>query len=70
MNDLEDRLRGRQRLEDVGSDGALFDARDERLGRSQRNVRLEQRDPDFAQRFVDLALGDPPPSAQAIENRA
>ncbi len=29
VNDLEDRLRGRQRLEHVGADGALFDARDE-----------------------------------------
>ncbi len=70
VDDLDDRLRGRERLEDVGADGLLFDARDERFGRSKRNVGLEQRDADFAQRFVDVAFAESPATAQALENRA
>ena len=55
VNDLEDRLRRRERLEHVRADRAFLDARDERFGGTERNVGLEQRDANFAQRFVDVA---------------
>ena len=34
VDDLEDRLRGRQRFQDVRAHRPLFDARNERLGRA------------------------------------
>ena len=54
----KNRLRGRQRFEDVRADGPFSDARDEVLGRRQRDVGLEQGDANLAQRLVDFAFGD------------
>ena len=70
VDDLENRLRRRQRFEDVCADRPLFDARDERLGRGERDVGLEQRDADFAQRLVDFAFAYLAAAAQAVEDRA
>ena len=70
MNDLEDRLRRRQRLQNVGADGSFFNASDEGLGRRKSDVGFKQRYADFAQRFVDFALGYPASAAEAIEDRA
>ena len=57
VNDGKNRLRGRQRFQDVGADRPLSDARDEVLGRSQRDVGFEQGDANFAQGLVDFAFG-------------
>ena len=58
VDDLDDRLRRRQRFEDVCADRLLFDASDERLGARKRDVGLEQRDANFAQRLVDVAFAE------------
>ena len=67
MHDRQDRLRRRQRFENVRADGFFLDSRDEGFGGRKRDVGLEQRDPNLAQRVVDLALGNLTFSAQALE---
>ena len=70
VDDLDDRLRRRQRFENVGADGAFLNASDEGLGRRKGDVGFKQGYADFAQRFVDFALGYPASAAEAIEDRA
>ena len=56
-----------QRLGDLGAARALRDRVDEVLDHRQRDVGLEQRDPDLAQGGVDVGLGQPALAAQALQ---
>ena len=67
VDDLDDLLGGVQRLADLGAAGALLDRRDEVLDHGQRDVGLEQRQPDLAPGGVDVGLGQPPLAAEVLE---
>jgi hypothetical protein len=67
VNDLDDLLRGVQRLADLLAPGALLDRRDEVLDHRQRDVGLEQGDPDLARGRVDVGLGEPALATQVLE---
>ncbi len=70
VNDFDNRLRRRQRLEHVCADRAFFHSRDERLCSGKGYIGLEQRNANLAQRLVDLAFADFTAPAQALENCA
>ena len=67
VDDLDDLLR---RVEGAGylrALGALFDSTDERTDHRQRNVGLEQRQPDFAGGGVDVGVGQPAFAAKSLQ---
>ena len=68
VNDLDDLLCRVQRLGDLGSAGAFPDLGDELPDHRQRDVGLEQRDPDLPAGGVDVGLGQPPAPAQRGED--
>jgi hypothetical protein len=70
VDDRENRLRRRQRLENVRTKRALFDARDERLGCGECDVGLEQRHANLTQRVVDFRVAYAATPAQAVEDCA
>jgi len=70
VDELDDRLRRRERGQDVRTDGLLFDAVDELFRDRQRDVGLEQRDADFTQYFSDVRLGESAAIRQPVEDRA
>jgi hypothetical protein len=70
VNDLDDRLTRRERLQHVGADGALFDRVDEIFGNREVDVGFEQRDAHFAQYLSDVRLGETAAIRQPIENSA
>ena len=67
VDDLDDLLGGVQRLADLGAAGALLDRRDEVLDHRQRDVGLEQREPDLARGGVDVGLGQLSLAAEVLE---
>ncbi len=67
VDDLDDLLGGVQRLADLLAAGALLDGGDELLDDRQRDVGLEQRDPDLAGGRVDVGVGQPALAAQVLE---
>ena len=52
------------------ADRALADAGDEILDHRQRDVGLEQRDPDVAQRRLDVGLAQGAAALEAVEHGA
>jgi len=68
VDDLDDLLGRVQRLADLLARGPLLDRADEGLDDRQRDVRLEQRDPDLAGRRVDVGVGQPALAAQRRED--
>ena len=58
VDDLHDLLARVEPGQQVAADGPLTDPRDEVLDDLEVDVRLEQREPDLAQRDVEVALGD------------
>ena len=56
MDDLDDLLARRHRAGDFGADGALAHLLDKGLDHFERNVGLEQRAADFAQRGIDVGF--------------
>ena len=68
VDDLDDLLARRHRAGDLGADGALADLLDEGLHDLERDVGLEQRAADLAQRRVDVGLAEGAAAAQAIED--
>jgi hypothetical protein len=65
VHDLDDLLARVESGEQVGSDGAFADARDEALDDLEVDVGLEERKADLAQRDVEVGLGDPGLAPQA-----
>ena len=70
MDDLDDLLAGRDGTDDVFADGARADLVDERLDDGQRNVGLDQRIADLAERLVDIGLGKRAAAAEPVEHAA
>ena len=58
---------GLSAAEHLGAAGALVDRGDEVLDDGQRDVGLEQRDPDLAGGGVDVGVGQPALAAQVLE---
>ena len=56
VHDLDDLLRGVQRLRDLHARGAFLDPRDELPHHGQRDVRLEQGDANLAGGRVNVGL--------------
>ena len=70
VDDLDDHLAGRDRLDHFLTDRAQPHAGHEILDDRQRDVGLEQGQTDFAQRLVDVALAERTAPAQAVEDFA
>src|SRR5215218_2874762 len=56
VDNRDDCLTGRERLEDILANGALPYGSDEILGDLEIDVGLEQRTADFAHRLIDILL--------------
>ena len=67
VDDLDDLLGRVQRLGDLRAAGPLLDRVDEVPDHRQRDVGLEQRDPDLARGGVDVGLGEPALAAEVLE---
>ena len=70
VDDLDDRLRGRQRGEDVGADGFFLDRRHELFGNGKVHVGFEKRDANFARDVVDVGFRQRAATSQTLEDRA
>ena len=68
MDDLDDHLAGRDRLDDSCTDRLLADALGEAPDDVERDVGLEQRAAHLAHRGVDVGLRQRTASRQPIEN--
>ncbi len=67
-DDPHDLLRGRQAAQDVLAHGPVAHAVDERLDDLEVDVGLEQRQPDLAQRGLDVGLGQARLAPQGAED--
>jgi len=63
VDDLDHLLRGIQRGGDLGALGPILDARHEGTHHRQRNVGLQEGQPNLARRGVDIGVGQPPLAA-------
>ena len=70
MDDLDDLLARRDRAGDLGADGALAHLLDEGLDHLERDVGLEQRAADFAQRRIDVGFAERAAARQSLEDLA
>ena len=70
VHDLDDHLAGRDRLDDVDADRALLHLIDEGARHVERDVGLQQRAANLAQRRVDVLLRQRAAPRQAVENAA
>ena len=68
VDDLDDHLAGRDRLDDLGADGAVAHLVGEGAHDFERDVGLEQRAADFAQRRVDVGLGQRAAAGELVED--
>ena len=70
VDDLDDHLAGRHRLDDGGADGLLAHLVGERAHDFERDVGLEQRAAHLAHGRVDVGLGERAAARQPIQNAA
>ena len=68
LHDADQRLARRQRPDDLLALRRCLDAGDELLDDGQRDVGLEQGEPYFAQRVLDVGVGEPCLAAQALHD--
>ncbi len=68
MDDADERLSRRQRADDLVADRLLPHVRDEFLDDGQRDVGLEQRKANFAQRVGDVGVGETRFAAQLFDD--
>ena len=68
VHDADQRLARRQRAGDLGADRLFPDDVDEVPDHRQRDVGFEQREPHFAQRVLDVVVGEPRLSAQLLDD--
>ena len=67
-DDLDDLLRRRQAAEHILPHGPIAHAVDERLDDLEIDVRFEQRQPDLAQRHLDVLRREPRLAPKGLEN--
>ena len=67
-DDLDDRLRRREALEDILLHRPIAHAVDEGLDDLEVDVRLEQREPNLAQRRLDVLRREPSLASQRLED--
>ncbi len=70
VHDLHHHLAGRHRFDDLDPDGVALHLVDEGARHVERDVGFEQGAPHFAQRGIDVLLGERAAARQAIENAA
>ena len=70
MDHADQRLPRRQRADDIGADSLVANRGDEILDDRQRDVGLEQREAHFAQRILDVGVGQPRFAAQLLHDAA
>ena len=70
VHDLHDHLARRHRFDDLDADGMAFDLVDKGAHHVEGDVGLEQRAAHFAQRRIDVGLGQRAAPRQAVENAA
>ena len=70
VHDLHDHLTRRHRFDDLDADGVAFDLVNEGAHHVEGDVGLEQRAAHFAQRGIDVGLGQRTAPRQAVENAA
>jgi hypothetical protein len=70
VHDLHDHLPRRHRLDDVDADRARAHLVDERARDIERDVGIEQRTANFAQRRIDVGFGQRAAARQAVEDTA
>ena len=70
LDDADQRLSGRQRADDVLPTAFSRTRGDEILDDRQRDVGLEQRHAHFAQRVLDVGVGEPRFAAQRLDDAA
>jgi hypothetical protein len=68
LHDAHQRLAGREALQDLLADGLLAHLRDEVAHHRQRDVGLEQREPDLAQHLLGVRLGQAGLAAQRLDD--
>ena len=68
VNEFDDLLAWGDAAQRVGFGGALLDAGGEVAGDLEVDVGLEEREADFAQRLVDVGVGEPPLVAEPGEH--
>ena len=68
MDDADQRLARRQRADDLLAERLFLDRRDECAHDGQRDVGVEQREAHFAQRFLDVVVGEPGLAAQFLDD--
>ncbi len=67
-DELDQMLLGRERAQHFGAERLAFDVLDKIADDLDIDVGFEQREPDFAQRILDIALGDPALALEFLEN--
>ena len=70
IDDLDDLLAGADRADDLFADSTHAHLLDEILDHRQGDVRLQQRDPDLAQGFVHVLVGQRAAAGQAVKDTA
>ena len=70
VDDLDHHLAGRDRADDILSDRLFAHRGDEVAHHRQRDIGLQQRDPDLAHRHADIVLAERAAPAQPVENLA
>ena len=70
MDDLDDHLAGLDRLQDFGADGLGADLVGEGADDFERDVGLEQRTANLAQRRRDIGVRQRATAGQAVQYRA
>ena len=68
MDDADQCLPRRQRSDDLLADRLFLDDRDEIADHRQRDVGFEQREPHFAQRVLDIVVGQARLAAQSLDD--
>ena len=67
-NDAHERLAGRQRADDFFALRLVADRRNEILDDRQRHVGLEEREPHFTERVLDVRVGEARLTAERLDD--
>ncbi len=67
VDDLDHGFARVEAVQHFGTDGTLAHLVDEGLDHAERDIRFQQRDTHFTQRFLDIALAQPATTTQGFE---